>query len=100
QPDDDGAEKSSGDLGDYVHRYSRPVESADGSKRDRHGGIQVRAADAIHAVDGDGDGERPPGGDDDPTRVVSFGALQHDVGDDAVAEHDQDGGTKYLSEDR
>ena len=50
----------------------------------------MRAADPVDAVNRDGDAKRPAGGDDDPAGVVSFGALQHDVGDYSIAENDQD----------
>ncbi len=53
---------------------------------DGDGGIDVGAADAEDAVDGDRDGESPSGGDDDPSGVAALGLVEHDVCDDAVAE--------------
>src|SRR5204863_9690865 len=44
----------------------------------------------------DRDGERPAGGDDDPAGIVALGALQDDVGHDAIAEDDEDGGAEEL----
>ena len=99
EPHDDAAEESADDLRGDVHRHLRPREFADGRERDRDRGIEMRAADAVHAVDGDRDGERPAGGDDDPAGVLALGAVEHDVGDDAVAEHDEDRGAEQLGEE-
>ena len=98
EPHDDAAQESARDLGSDVHGDFGPIKSSNGGKRDRDCRIQVRAADTVDAVDGDRDAERPAGGDDDPAGVVPFRALQHDVGDDAIAEHDQDGGAEKLGE--
>ena len=58
-----------------VARHVGPREAADRGQRDGHGGIEVRAADAPDGVDGDRDGDAPPGGDDDPAGVVALGPV-------------------------
>ena len=58
----------------------------------------MRAAEAGDAVDGDRHRERPSGGDDDPSGVVTLAALEHDVRDDTVTEDDQDRGAEHLCE--
>src|SRR5258708_12532908 len=47
------------------------------------------AAQTVHRIDGDRDRERPASGDHHPAGIVALGAEEHDVGDDAVAEHDE-----------
>ena|SRR5438874_1065410 len=99
QPDDDAAKESPADLRHDVHRDLGPVESSDRCQRDRHGRIQVRATDAVHTVDCDRNAERPARGDDYPAGVVTLRPLQHDVGDYAVAEDDEDRSSENLSQD-
>ena len=51
-----------------------------------------------HAQHGGVDGKSPPGTDDDPAPTVSFGAVEHYVGHDTVAEEYQDGRAQQLRE--
>ena len=60
----------------------------------------MRAAECADRVDCDRDGERPPRGDDDPPGVLALGLTEHDVGDDAVAQDDEQHGAEELGEKR
>src|SRR5204862_3652848 len=99
QPHDDRAKESAGYLGSDITRDIRPRKRADRRQPDRHRGVEMCAADAADAVHRDRDGERPAGGDDDPAGIVALGALQDDVGHDAIAEDDEDGGAEELCEE-
>ena len=100
QPDQHRADERADHLGGDVARDLRPRKTADGGERDRDGGIEVRATDAPDGVDADGDGDAPAGGDHDPAAVLSLRALEHDVGDDAVAEQDENHGAERLGQQR
>jgi len=84
---DDSAEHLRDNVtGDFVGR-----EFAGGCHGNGHGRIQVRAAEGLRTKDANEYGKPPSRGDDDPTGVLAFGARQDDVGNNAVAEDDEDG---------
>jgi hypothetical protein len=100
-PDDDGAEKCTGQLRDGVGYEFVEVAGRDRSA-ECHGRVQMR----IGAAAGDGrehsgeHGERPPGGDGEPAGILALRSLQEHTGHDPVAEQDQDEGAGELSEER
>src|SRR6266566_3472146 len=59
----------------------RAAERADGIHRDRHA-------------------EPPARGDDDPPGVLAFRLIEHDVGDHAIAQDDQQHGAEQLCKER
>src|SRR5206468_1610049 len=93
------AEESTGNLRGDVAGDFGPRKGAERCQRDCDSRIQMRAADAVDAVDADCNSERPARRDDDPAGVVAFTALEEDVGDDAVAEDDEDRCAEQLSEE-
>ena len=74
-------------MGKHIIDRLRNLEfEQDVSEADCYGGVDMGSADPIDAVDGDGHGQAPSGRDDDPVRVVSFGLLEGDIGDNAIAQ--------------
>ncbi|MFM1942376.1 MAG: hypothetical protein RI897_1358 [Verrucomicrobiota bacterium] len=57
------------------------------------------AAEGGGTESSDEDGEAPSGGDDDPSSAVAFGFGEDDVGDHAISEEDQQGGSDEFSEE-
>ncbi len=61
--------------------------------------VEVCTAEGGGAEGPDEDGEAPAGSDDDPSSAVAFGFGEDDVGDHAISEEDQQGGTDEFSEE-
>src|SRR6266498_3278255 len=74
--------------------HRRPLVGGGKGERDRR--VDVGPTEPCHGVDGDGDGQAPSEGDDDPPRVLRLGLVQHHTGDDAIAEQDQQSGSDRL----
>ena len=82
---DDRAEHLGGDVaGDAA-----PGKLTGGGKAERDGRVEVCPADRSDAPDADEHGHRPTERNHDPARAVALGLVEHHVGDDAVAEQDE-----------
>src|SRR5205823_4475852 len=99
QPHDRRSDDRADHLRGNVTRDFAEPDAPGGGHRDRHRGIQMSAAVLVDAEDSDKYRHAPAEGDDDPPTAVAFGARQHDVGDDAVAEDDQDRGADDFGEE-
>ncbi len=90
EPDDDGSEERTDHLRREVGRHFGPGEAAGGGQGDRHGGIEVRATQSPDRVYRHRHRHAPADGDDDPAAVLALGPVQHHVGDDTIAQNDQE----------
>ena len=88
EPDEDCAQERADHLGEDIKR-DRPFELSNHGERNRDGRIQVSAANCADRVDGQSHGQRPTGRNDNPAAGVTFGALEHGIGNHAIAQHDQ-----------
>lgn len=100
QPDQERADERPQELGDDVGRNPRPFELADDRERDGHRRVDVRTAEGGDGEDGDEHGHAPAPGDDDPSRILSLGAGEDDVGNHPVAEKNENGRTDDFAEKR
>ena len=99
-PDNDCAQERTDHLRGDVRRHVGPGKQTDRRQPHRHRRVDVAAADATHAVDGNGDREAPPCGDHEPTRPTAFGAGQDDIGDDPVSQQHENAGAGQLGDER
>jgi hypothetical protein len=105
QPHYDGPHERAEELGDDVAYRDAPSrersrELVGHGEGDGDGGVDVSARELPDAVDGYGDGHRPPEGNDDPARVLGLGVPQQHARDDAVAKDNQDHGAEKLGDVR
>src|SRR5262245_22349697 len=100
QPHEDAADERAGRLREHVPGHLRPWELANRRGRNRDGGVQVRPAHRVDGIDRDRDAARPAGGDDNPPAVLPLRSREDDVGDDAVAEEDEQRGAPDFRENR
>src|SRR5207249_1766655 len=77
-----------------------PRELAEGGEADGHRGVQMRTTKAADGIHRDRHAEPPARGDDDPPGVLAFGLIEHDVGDHAIAQDDQQHGAEQLCKER
>src|SRR5829696_10077325 len=98
QPHDDAADEGPEELRDDVAGHQGPFQIARYGRGDRHGGVDLRAGELAYAINGDGHGQPPSEGYDDPARVLGLGVSQQDACDDAVTEDDQDHRPDELSD--
>src|SRR5262245_13180074 len=85
-------------LRDEVTGDFRHLEFAGDGHRHSDCRVQMRAAEWRGTKRTDEDGESPPGGNDDPAGIISFGAGEEDVGNDAVAEENKQRGPDEFCE--
>ena len=85
-PHQDRPDERSHQLTADVRRNVGPVGHADDRQPKRHRGVEVRAVELTHGVDGHRDGHRPPEGDHDPATVLGLRLGQQHAGDDAVSQ--------------
>src|SRR5690606_7705139 len=86
-------------LGDDVTRGFRGGQLAAHDHGDGNRRIEVGAADGGGTEGADKNGQSPAGGDDDPPPIVSFGLGEDYVGNDSVAEDDEEGCTDEFCEE-
>ena len=76
------------ELRDEIVEHLRPGHAPRDGHGQRHGGIQMRAADRAGNVDAEGDGESPPEGD------VGVAALDDFTGNGRIAPEERDHGDR------
>ncbi len=96
-PDEEGSESRAQHLGRYITWDQVPAKLSRRRQGDGHRGIQMSAANGSGHQDAHEDGHGPAEGNDDPAAGISLGSSQDDVGDDAIAQEDQQSGSNQVS---
>src|SRR3954470_7543630 len=77
---------------------ARPGKFSGLGHGESYGGIQMRSTECLRTEDTNKNRQTPTGRDDNPARVVSFGAGQEHIGDDAVSERHEDCGADKFGQ--
>jgi hypothetical protein len=94
-----GTQERSHHLAGDVDRHLSPFDAADHRHPERHGRVQVRAADGSGDENAAEDGERPRHRDHDPAAVLGLGSVEQHPGDDAVAQENEGPRAKDLGQE-